>query len=205
MTSAIIMAAGSGQRVGLGYNKLLYTLKDGSTILEHTISKFLFCDEIIVVVSENDKNEISKIISNKIKIVIGGDSRDESVFLGVSNANGDTIIIHDGARPFIKTNLIMDAIDKFEECDLLTFSEEMTDSIAKIGGNNIIQNCNRQEYIKIQTPQIFHKKKYLKIYDKKFKFTDESALFIKFGYKVKVFKNNEKNIKITYREDLNGL
>ena len=55
--AAVIVAAGSGSRMGLGYNKMLFTLKSGEVILEKTIQTFLQdeqCEQLIVVYSEED-------------------------------------------------------------------------------------------------------------------------------------------------------
>ena len=109
--SAIITCAGSGTRAGFEKNKLLQ-LYQNATILEKTIRAFLSCDfisEIIVTTSQKDYDEFFKITQNigkNIKLIIGGNTRTESVYNGLKACTKQVVLIHDGARPFVTSEVI---------------------------------------------------------------------------------------------------
>ena len=103
--TALIVAAGAGTRMGLGYNKAYYRMADGKTILEHTMDCFLQdedCKEIVVVTdSEDFYHALGPDTIGKIVVVQGGASREESVWNGMKAVLCDTVFVHDGARPFL--------------------------------------------------------------------------------------------------------
>ena len=77
--AAVIVAAGSGSRMGLGYNKMLFQLKSGEVILEKTIGTFLqdeACEQLVVVHSEEDYDAFAPYFKHsKIQMTVGGASR----------------------------------------------------------------------------------------------------------------------------------
>src|SRR6056297_1341338 len=103
MYSAIILGGGTGERLGLGYNKVLYKVK-GKTVIEHAVQKFLDdkeFNEIIVVMNRNDYDQ-TKVLFNdqRVRVIKGGQTRQESVYLGLKDIQlNDFVFIHDGARP----------------------------------------------------------------------------------------------------------
>ena len=113
--TALIVAAGSGSRMGLGYNKMLFKLKNGHTILEETIQVFqkdTRCHQIIVVASKEDIEVFMKLCTQgNIVFVQGGATRQDSVYHGLKAVMCEHVLIHDGARPW----LTMDCIDRIVE------------------------------------------------------------------------------------------
>ena len=107
--SAVIPCGGVGSRLNLGYNKILYKI-DGKYLIERTVKNFLLdeeCLEVIIVYQENDYIILKNIFNTpKIKLIKGGNNREESVYNGVKISNGDYVLIHDGARPNIKKEVI---------------------------------------------------------------------------------------------------
>ncbi len=120
-TTAIILAAGKAKRMMANKNKLFLDLR--KPILIHAIEAFekhKLVNEIIVVVNKKDLEACSKIVEKNIfkklkKIIVGGETRQQSSYNGVIEADSDIILIHDGARPLVKedsiTNSIRDAIN----------------------------------------------------------------------------------------------
>ena len=99
--SAIICAAGKGERAGLGKNKLLAPLY-GAPALFHTLKKFSITeiDEVIVASSPADLDEITALCKPfGYKTVIGGATRTQTVINALEAVTGDIVLIHDGARP----------------------------------------------------------------------------------------------------------
>ena len=107
--TALVVAAGSGSRVGLGYNKMLYKLQNGNTILEETLQVFqqdARCHQIVVVASAQDMETFHEVCDEKnICIVEGGTTRQESVWNGLQKVNCSHVLIHDGARPWLSIEL----------------------------------------------------------------------------------------------------
>ncbi len=110
--SVIICAAGKGERAGFGINKLLAPLY-GVPALWHTLKKFdeKEIDEVIVTSSKTDIKEITALCKPfGYKVVQGGKTRTESVKKALKSVTGDIVLIHDGARPFVDKQLILDCI-----------------------------------------------------------------------------------------------
>ena len=99
----LLPCAGKGSRAGLEKNKLLYKFGD-KTVLEITLSKFInsgLIDEYVVISSNDDFEEIRSILPDDVKVVIGGDTRTQSVKNALAVIESDLVLIHDGARPFV--------------------------------------------------------------------------------------------------------
>ena len=103
--SLILLMAGNGSRCGLEINKVLYRINQVPLFI-YSLEKFnqVGFDEYILVVSENDYDIVTEYIENtsyNVKIVLGGQSRCESVRNAIKHVSGDYVFIHDAARPLI--------------------------------------------------------------------------------------------------------
>ena len=114
--SAIICAAGRGERAGFGKNKLLAPLC-GAPALYHTLKQFDIpeIDEVIVTSSAADAKEIKALCAPfGFKVVPGGKTRYLGVRSALEKVTGDIVLIHDGARPFVTKKIITDCIKTVE-------------------------------------------------------------------------------------------
>jgi len=214
--TAIIAAAGSGSRYGQDTNKLLENL-NGIPVIARTLTVIATSheiDNIIICTSEKLIPEIEIIIEKfKIKkvskIILGGKTRQESVFKGLVEAydyKPDFVLIHDAARPLITEEIINNAIDCTANKGTAIVAVPTKDTIKKVDTttNKIIETLNREELWNIQTPQIF---KYSELFQAHRNFegtdvTDDSALIEKLGIPAFVVMGSYSNIKITTKEDL---
>lgn len=204
--SIIIVAAGSGSRAKLNKNKVLFEI-DGQTVLEKTVRQFLCIEnisEIIVTSSTNDLQifkDILSPLSDKITVCLGGETRTQSVKNALEFVNGDIVLIHDGARPFVSKNLINSVIDCAIKFGSAIPTLEMCETLGF--GGELIERVERQNFYSIQTPQGFNteeiKKAYSKITDETF--TDDSGVYCKFIAPCHRVQGEKKNIKLTYPED----
>ena len=107
--SAIVLAAGSGSRTGLGFNKVLLEINE-KKVLDYSLDIFIKdnkCTEIILVVSKNEYDYFSEAYIDVIdKFIIGGSERQYSVFNALNEVSNEYVLIHDGARPYIKSSTI---------------------------------------------------------------------------------------------------
>lgn len=221
--TAIILAAGIGKRMNLDIPKQ-YILLSNETILKRTIRNVLkseYIDECILVVRKEDIKKAKEVIKDitrsnirnndfKIKYVIGGKERQDSAYSGINavSDNTDIILVHDGVRPFIKKEIIEDAIKSVEITGSVATAVKVKDTIkyTKDGGK-IVESTPRRENLRaIQTPQVFKKDILKKAYDiaysEKYYSTDDASLVEYAGGDVYLIEGDYSNIKITTKEDL---
>lgn len=212
--SAIIPAAGSGTRYSKIKNKLMEDL-GGIPVLARTIkaiSQSPRIDKIIICTSEELIPDIREIIkennfSKVTKIIRGGSTRQESVYLGLQNTEeADIALIHDAARPFVTIDIIENAIDCAIKNGNCIAAVPVKDTIKKINLENkqILETVNRSNLFSVQTPQVFKFEDIINAH-KKFEgqsFTDDAGLLEANGIKVYQTNGSYKNIKITTSEDI---
>ncbi|MCL2874481.1 MAG: 2-C-methyl-D-erythritol 4-phosphate cytidylyltransferase [Defluviitaleaceae bacterium] len=216
-SSAIIVAAGSGKRLGSSLPKQFLKL-NSKPILSHTIEKFencCFINEIIVVVPfdylDHAKSEVVNCYKfEKVKKVIpGGDTRQSSVFNGLKEVDdtSEIVVIHDGARPFVSTDDIAASIEcaKTEGACIIGVKAKNTIKSVELDGF-VADTLIRDSLYEVQTPQTFKRELITAAYENSekngFFATDDSALVERLGAKVKIIDGSYKNIKITTEEDL---
>ena len=206
--SAIVLAAGSGSRFG---EKKQFKKLNGKPIWAYSLNTFIkskCVDELILVIPSDSLEEIKQSQTfialnekNNIKLVSGGESRNDSVINGLKAAKiiNDIICIHDAARPFIKSYYIKDSIQACREFDGAIIAIPAVDTVKK-AENQIIKNTiNRESLWMAQTPQTFKKEKLLhaiKI-SSHLNITDESMLMEEADFKIKLIEGDHSNFKIT--------
>lgn len=210
--TAIILAAGNSTRYGKNKNKN-FEIVDGKTVLSYSVYEFdknKYIDNIIIAIKESEVQEVKRILekleTNKdINIVIGGDTRAQSVYNCITKTKSEIVIIHDGARPLIKQKYINECIESMDMFKGVTIGVKSKDTVKITNENNtVINTTNRDNTWLIQTPQCFDRNTLLCAYNKykNMQLTDECALLEKENYKIKVIEGNYTNIKITTSEDL---
>lgn len=210
---AIIVAAGSGSRMKSSKNKLLLPL-GGKTVIERTVKTFEELPqigEIIVVCREEELETMSSLLpGEKITFAIGGKTRQESVRNAVETIDPDdceTILIHDGARPLVTKEEILDTLEEAKRTGAAATGVFVKDTIKVINDDYVITDTpDRTKLVAIHTPQIFNLKLYLKAMEKaemqKNDFTDDCKLLENIGVPVSVVIGEYGNIKITTPEDI---
>lgn len=217
--SVIIPSAGEATRMN-GVNKLLYQLGD-LPVVAHSIRAFQSLEavkEIIVVCRAEEKALYQALVErykrapkNSItyKVVVGGDTRQASVFSGIEAASPQAThyAVHDGARPMISPLEIKDCLQLASKTNAAALGVPVKDTVKIIDNNDVIV-CTppRSHTYTIQTPQIFEKELYLKakrqaLADGK-TYTDDCQLVEQLGEPVYVSRGSYSNIKITTPEDL---
>jgi len=208
--SAIVLAAGSGKRTGLKLNKILYTI-NGKSIIEYSLDFFKKdsrCKDIVLVASDVDYDYCLKHFDgNKIKVVLGGATRRDSVRLALRSAVSEYILIHDGARPFLKKEFIDQILSNLKQFDSVTLGVKVKETIQEVDGNRVVKTLNRDNLIITQTPQGFNKKLLIEAHDKAlrkgFYGTDDTVLMeIFLGIKASFIRGDYRNIKFTTFEDI---
>jgi len=212
--SAVIAAAGNSQRMG-GSDKLFHNLC-GIPVLAHTLIAFQKCDlisEIVVVTREESLADVTKLCDkygiNKVtKVIAGGGTRLESVMNGVLavSKKAELIAIHDGARPCIDDAIIKKTIVAAEEHHAAAPGVPVVSTLKKVFCNRIFETVNREEFVEIQTPQIFTsdviKGALTNAIKGSLNITDDCMAVEALGVLTYVTEGSRSNIKITTKEDL---
>lgn len=219
-TSAIILAAGSGKRMGSEIPKQ-FLLLDGKPILYYTLKAFedSRIDNIILVVGKNDIEYCRKEIAQKFKlekvkaIVEGGKERYHSAFQGIKQADGaEYVLIHDGARPFITAEIINRTIEEVITHKACIVGVPTKDTIKMVDDKGFVyETPDRNKLWSIQTPQAFSYELILEAYNKLLSLpvvnlqniTDDAMVVEQMLHQpVKLVMGSYRNIKITTVEDL---
>ena len=208
--SAVIVAAGSGTRMGLGYNKVYYE-KDGITILERTLRVFLEdedCREVIAVTDpELFREKLSHLKDARIRVVSGGATRQESVTNGVLCTNERIVMIHDGARPYLS----QECLNRLKECmrrsKAACLMVPCKDTIKRVADGYIVETIPRAELMAAQTPQVFDREILLECLKKAredhYTGTDDCSVVEKYAdIRIAVVEGDYENLKITTPDDL---
>ena len=208
---AVIVAGGSGTRMGGDLPKQFMLLKD-KPVLYYTLKVFLesYDDLQVILVLPIDYTDMGQEIidawfeKDRIRTTAGGDSRFQSVKNGLALVEEESIIfVHDGVRCLLTQDLIHRCYDSAIETGTAVPAIKCRDSVRILveDGNEML---DREKVMLIQTPQVFHSKILLPAFqiDFKDKFTDEAAVVEAYGIKLALVEGEEFNIKITRPLDM---
>ena len=199
--NAIIPAGGTSSRFG-NTNKLLEKIND-KEVIRYTVEAFdaSNVDEIIICANISIMDELKKIFADikKVKIIEGGQTRQASVYNGLKASVCDYVLIHDGARPMITTDLINSAIDMVKDKKALTVATKTIDTIKEVVDGKIIRTIDRSKLYNTQTPQAFEYNLIMNAHQKLIgqNFTDDAGMLEELGYDVYILNGSYKNIKST--------
>ncbi|HEY8364657.1 MAG TPA: 2-C-methyl-D-erythritol 4-phosphate cytidylyltransferase [Haloplasmataceae bacterium] len=213
--SALVLAAGNGKRMNLGFNKMLLSIHD-KPLITLALQNFIYdddCTELIIVINKLDEEMIIKILhehnlfNNKCNIVCGSYERQLSVYNGLKHVTNDLVLVHDGARPFITIELIKSLVREAYKYDCAIPGVKVKDTIKYVEEEFIINTISRHNLYAVQTPQACKTKLLLQAHElalqDNFIGTDEASLLEKYlSVKVKLVESNYDNIKITTKEDI---
>lgn len=208
--SVIVLCAGKGSRSGLSYNKMLYRFND-KTVYEMTMANFINderCKQIVVVTKEDELKQIKDLVSDqRITYVFGGQERQDSVYNGLQAVSQDIVLIHDGARPYLKKENIDSLLTCLKNNDACLLTVPVKDTIKLCQDGKVVETLPRPKLMQAQTPQAFKTKLikncYQKAKDQSYQATDDASLVERFGNQsVIAVLGSYENIKITTPEDL---
>lgn len=205
--SAELILACGGSSSRMGQNKLLMSIGGKPCILRscEAFAKFGYIKRIIISAPPELHKTYSGVISGigiPITFVCGGKTRMQSVMNAVREAREDIIVIHDGARPLVSTDIIERSIE-----DAYSFGSSVVCTPAKDtiryddGESSYSPDRNRLYYV--QTPQSFSRKLYLAASEMaQGDYTDDAQLLDAVGIKPHITLGSYSNIKLTTLEDI---
>ena len=223
MIFAVILAGGTGSRMGISDMPKQFLELKGKPILNHTLEKFLphpRFEKIIVLSPRTWIAHTEEIVrrytgeNDRITVIEGGDTRNETIMNAVAyieknyGLDENTVIVtHDSVRPFVTHRIIEENIDaaiRDGACDTVI---PATDTIVEGDGVAITAIPDRRRMYQGQTPQSFKAKALRDAYlslseEEKAVLTDAAKILVIKGQKVSLVRGETYNIKITYPYDL---
>jgi len=216
MTSAIIVAAGRGTRMGPDIDKLFLEVL-GDPIVAHTWERFdeAECiDEIVLVIRDGLKPEFEKLaatleLQKPYRFAIGGKERQDSVWNGLEaiSPKADIVAIQDAARPCTSEDLIEATVDAAREMGAAVAAQRVSDTIKQSDdGKDIGRHLERSRLWAVQTPQTFRveviRKALTAVREKGLLVTDDTAACELIGQAVRLVESAKPNPKVTVPADL---
>ena len=158
--SVCLLAAGRGSRTNLSYNKVFYKLTEDCTILDQSLSIFLNdvdCEEIILTCAAHEEEYMNSLYHkyDRVHIVVGGDTRQDSVSRALDQVHSAKVFIHDAARPFLKKEhleALKQTMETEQACLLMVPS---VDTVKVVEDGYVKQTLDRSILYQAQTPQCF--------------------------------------------------
>jgi len=216
MTSAVIVAAGKGARMGANADKLFLEVA-GRPVVAHTWLRFDAApciDEIILVVREGMEGEFGALASQlaltkRFRLVRGGKERQDSVWNGLAALGEGTevVAIQDGARPCASVELITATVQAAREVGAAVAAQRVTDTIKESdGGTLIARTIDRGRLWAVQTPQTFRveviRRALAEVRRRQLLVTDDTAACELIGQAVRLVQGTSPNPKVTVPGDL---
>ena len=217
---AVVLGGGLGQRLGAGMPKQLLTL-GGKTLVERCVAAFETApgvDEILVVMARGYTGQVEALLAGgypKVTGVIeGGRGRPDSVraaLAAIASGHPDDcgVLLHDAARPLVDQRIIADCVAALRVHDAAGVAVPASDTMV-VTGHGVMQSMPRRETLhRCQTPQCFRlsvisRAHELAAADPGFSPTDDCGVVMRYlpGVPVHIVPGSERNIKVTYPQDL---
>ena len=223
MNIALILAAGSGTRMGLETPKQFVLVKD-KPLLYYSVKMFESYPELDAIVLVTNKENISLVEEivkefnfKKVKAIVeGGETRQDSVYNGLNKikefaSEDDVVLIHDAARPLVNHRIIFDNIKACNEFGAVDTAIQASDTIVKSSdGSGVDELPLRRELYQAQTPQTFKLGLILEAHEYARNHhipdvTDDVKLVLSLGKEVHLVEGSKLNFKVTTPEDLDLL
>jgi 2-C-methyl-D-erythritol 4-phosphate cytidylyltransferase len=216
MTSAIIVAAGKGTRMGPNVDKLFLEVA-GKPVVVHTWRHFAQArciDEIILVVRDGMQSAFKELaekfsLKKNFRLVAGGKERQDSVWNGLEAVSPKTeiVAIQDAARPCTSEGLIEATVAAARETGAAVAAQPMTDTVKESADGKLIERTlDRSRLWLVQTPQTFRleviRRALTEVRRQRLLVTDDTAACELIGQPVRLVVTPQPNPKVTRPEDL---
>ncbi len=212
MWYAIVLAGGSGSRMGADRNKVLLPLA-GEPVIVRSVRAFMGLVDGIVLVSRPedipDMEAVLEAAGLQVTIVPGGDTRQASVWNGLRALPEECthVLIHDGARCLVDRETILRCKTSVEECGTGVAAIPAIDTIKVVDAKEtVLSTPDRSRLRAVQTPQAFRveliRAAHQHALQSDFIGTDDASLVERMGHPVRMTLGDRRNIKLTTPEDM---
>lgn len=219
--AGVVLAAGSGTRVGADQNKVFLPLA-GRRVLTWSLRSFAqvrAIDRVVLVIREADRDLAEQTLEQEIdddisvEIVSGGETRHESELAAlrhlapaIVDGSITVVLLHDGARPIVAPTLVRDLIRTAARTGAVMPGIER-DDIRPMNPDGTIRMLPVRRWVGAQTPQVFNAMRLLDAYERaardRFVGTDTMSCYERYyPGQSSWIPGDPRNLKITYPEDL---
>lgn len=202
-TAALIPAAGSGTRLGMGPKAFVEV--GGKSLLERSVAALVgLVDEVIVALPEG--MELPAGIA--ARAILGGETRQESVERLLHATSADFVLIHDAARPFLPESVVLALLEAIPETGAATVALPVADTLVRAAGagGDWGELVTREGLWAVQTPQGFRRELLLEAHARAkaeaHAATDDAGLIARLGGRVRLVQGDARLFKVTTRGDL---
>ncbi|MCF8528798.1 MAG: 2-C-methyl-D-erythritol 4-phosphate cytidylyltransferase [Aquiluna sp.] len=206
--AVILVAAGRGERLGAGIPKA-EVIVARKTLLWHSLSHVydLAPDEVIVVAPSDRIPEFKHLCGafhfDNLKIVAGGETRQDSVQNGLRQVVSENVLVHDSARAFMPSSVYRSVAKALDQSDCVVPVLPIADTVKEVKSSNVVKTLDRSKLAITQTPQGFKVATLRAALDSATEnFTDEAGLLESIGVRVATVPGHAMGFKVTYPEDL---
>jgi 2-C-methyl-D-erythritol 4-phosphate cytidylyltransferase len=220
--AAILPAAGLGTRMGAETPKQFLEL-DGTPIVIHSLRRIASCALVTDIIVATRADEVTRLreriaeekFKQAVRVVKGGDSRQDSVAEALREVPKDTeiVLVHDAVRPFVTAEQITRVIEEARRCEAAILGIPAMDTVKEVKRASlpedvalIIGTIPRERVVLAQTPQAFAtkllKEAFARAQADGVSASDEAGLVERMGHDVHVVLGSERNMKITKPADM---
>jgi 2-C-methyl-D-erythritol 4-phosphate cytidylyltransferase len=220
--AAILPAAGLGTRMGAETPKQFLEL-DGVPIVTLSLRRIASCELVTEIIVATRGDEVARLeeriagekFKQKVRVVRGGDSRQDSVARALEQVSSDTeiVLVHDAVRPFVTKEQIARVIEEARQCHAAILGIPAMDTVKEVKRASLPEDVAlitatipRERVVLAQTPQVFAtkllKEAFARAQADGVTASDEAGLVERIGHDVHVVLGSERNIKITKPADM---
>ena len=220
--AAILPAAGLGTRMGAETPKQFLEL-DGVPIVILSLRRIASCDLVTDIIISTRADEVTKLeeriraekFKQTVRVVKGGDSRQDSVARALEKIPNDTeiVLVHDAVRPFVTREQITRVIEEARNCKAAILGIPAMDTVKEVKRASLPEDVAlitatipRERIVLAQTPQAFStallKEAFARAQADGVNASDEAGLVERLGHNVHVVLGSDRNMKITKPADM---
>ena len=219
-TVAVVLAGGTGSRIGLGKPKQLLKVA-GRTVIEHTIEALNSCpevDEIVVVMAAQWRTELEQLLRGRpsarkvTSLIAGGADRNASTVAALAALGDDecNVLMHDAVRPLLPPEVVTACVSALRTHRAVDVAIPSADTIVRVDEHdNVVEIPDRSRLRRGQTPQGFRLSVIRRAYelaaaDPGFRATDDCGVVLRYlpEVPIHVIDGSDRNMKVTYPIDL---
>jgi 2-C-methyl-D-erythritol 4-phosphate cytidylyltransferase len=166
------------------------------------------CRPVVVAFPEEEIPRGRDLLSElpHVATVAGGETRQASVAAALEHVTSDRVLVHDAARPFLKSELVKRVTDASLKADGAIAALPAGETVKSVVDDRVVETVDRDQLWLAQTPQVFTttvlKVSHRRAEEEGFIATDDAQLVERYGGTVVIVEGDRSNIKITYPEDL---
>lgn len=215
LATAVVVAAGSGERLGVGLPKGFVDLA-GEPLLLRSLRLFVgVADAVVCVVGAEHLDRAARLVDGAglpgVRLVAGGATRQDSVSAGLSACPRSTrvVAVHDAARPLASQGLVRRTLAALQPpWDAVAPGLPLVDTVKLVEpqAGKVLRTVDRRGMWGVQTPQVFPRavleRVHARVASAADAATDDLALVERAGGRVRLIAGERRNLKITYAEDL---